>query len=430
LRGAVARVAWVVGPVLVACGGAAGTSSSSSSPAGTGGSLATGSTATGGSSSSSAGTAGAAAGGGGAGGIVVAPAVALTWEDETAAAGLAGLSTQCRTVSFGDLDGDGAPDLVLPDAGSIRIFRNDGAGHFALWATVPAPELPKTQMICATAIADPDGDGRRDVVVGVDRAAPLATGVVVLFNDGGGAFTRASASQVQGGFSIPDGGYTNFSVFSVGVIQSAGQAPVILLANELDGAAGMIDTTTCTYDAQGVNVECPTAIAAPVTTAFRVPLGTRTLEAVSGAGLTLTGNAQGLGIVDVDGDGNDDVLVAMDFQAQRALRSQGGTFTDVSSAWGIDHFAHGMGVALGDVDGDGVTDAVFTTIGGFIDYQGHAGAGFTRRGAARRPPTRRSGAASGPGRPSWSTSTPTVTSTSCPSTSSPATRPIRSSGCR
>lgn len=315
--------------------------------------------------------------------LTVAPAVELGWDDQTDAVGLGGLASRCRTVSFGDFDGDGAPDLVLPSAGGVRIFRNDGAGHFALWTTIPVPELPQgPELLCAIAIADLDGDGRRDIVVGLDRAQDFATGVAVLFNDGGGAFTKTTGTQPQGSVLHKDGASTHFSVFSIGVVQAQGQPPVLLLANELDGAAGMIDTTTCHYDAQHINVECPTAIAAPTTTAFRVPLGTRTLEPVSGAGLVLPGNAQALGISDFDHDGNDDVLVALDFLPQVALRSQGATYTDVSAAWGVDHFAHGMGVALGDVDEDGVTDAVFATIGGFVDFKGLGAKGFERRGAA------------------------------------------------
>jgi hypothetical protein len=138
----------------------------------------------------------------------------------------------------------------------------------------------------------------------------------------------------------------------------------------------------CVYDTLGVNVECSTPIDAPVSTAFRIPPGTRTLEAVSNAGLTVKGNANAFGITDVDGDGNDDVLLALDFLPQSALRSQGATFTDASAAWGIDHFAHGMGVALGDVDDDGTTDAVISTLGGFVDFKGLGAKGFELRGGA------------------------------------------------
>lgn len=375
-----ARWAGALVALVAACGSSGSTLSS---PSGSGGAATT----------AGAGGEAASAGGedsGGAGGrapdpvepFTVAPAVALGWDDRTAAAGLAGLETHCRTVSFGDIDGDGAPDLVLPGAEAVQIFRNDGAGHFALWSAVPVTKLPSTQMICATAIADLDGDGRRDIAVSVDHYQELVTGVSVLFNDGGGAFTRVEASLAQSGLTPMDGAKLTFSVFSIGVLQAAGQPTVLLLANELDGAAQQVDMSTCGYDARGVNVECATPIGSPVTTAFRIPAGTRALEPVSGAGLTVQGNAQGLGVSDFDGDGDDDVLIALDFLPQRALLSHGAAHEDVSAAWGVDHFAHGMGVALGDVDEDGETDAVFSTIGGFVDFKGHGAAGFELRSGA------------------------------------------------
>lgn len=323
--------------------------------------------------------------GGGAGGaapeaLTVAPAVTLGWHDLTAGAGLAGLESNCGTVSLGDFDGDGAPDLVLPGAGVVRIFRNDGAGHFALWSTVPAPSIASPELICATAIADFDGDGRRDIAVSVDHHEKLMTGVAVLFNDGGGAFTKVESSLPQS-FMPMDGADTGFTVFSMGVVQAAGQPTVLVLGNNVDGAAGKVDMATCTYDARGINVECTTPIESPVTTAFRIPAGTRTLEPVSGAGLAVQGNAQAFGISDFDRDGHDDILIARDFLPQSALRSQGAAYTDASTTWGVDHFAHGMGVALGDLDDDGETDAVISTLGGFVDFKGHGAAGFELRNA-------------------------------------------------
>jgi VCBS repeat protein/ASPIC/UnbV protein len=345
------------------------------------------------SASSSASGAGGQGNGGGTGGaaieaITVAPAVELGWHDLTAAAGLAGLDSHCDTVSFGDIDGDGAPDLVLPDTGVVRVFRNDGAGHFALWATIPVPAIGPFEEICATAIADLDGDGRRDIAVSVDHQK-LASGVAVLFNDGGGAFSQVEAEIQQKDIALFANVTPGISIFAVGVAQAVGQPTVLFLSNDVDGAAGQVDMSTCVYDARGINVECTTPIEAPVSTAFRIPPGTRTLEPVSGAGLTLPGNSQALGISDFDGDGDDDILVALDFLPQSALRSQGPAFTNAASAWGVDYFGHGMGVALGDIDDDGETDAVISTLGGFLDFKGHGAAGFELRNAVSPYATRR-----------------------------------------
>lgn len=362
----VKRARWSVALIglVAACGSSATTQSSSSGPSSAGG--------TGGAQNTS------STGGGGGSAVTVAPAVVLGWHDLTAKSGLAGLESHCATVSFADLDGDGAPDLVLPDTGVVRIYRNDGAGHFALWSTTPVAKIAPFETICATAIADLDGDGRRDIAVSVDHNA-LTTGVAVLFNDGDGAFTQVEADLPQTGLEFMSGVQPGVSVFSVGVAQAAGQPTLLFLSNNVDGAAGQVDMTTCTYDKRGINVECTTPILAPVSTAFRIPVGTRTLEPATDAVLTVKGNANALGVSDFDGDGSDDILLALDFLPQGALRSQGASFTDASSAWDIDHFGHGMGVALGDVDEDGVTDAVISTLGGFLDFKGRGAAGFELR---------------------------------------------------
>jgi hypothetical protein len=337
--------------------------------------------------SSTAGT-GVGAGGGAADAIEVAPAVTLGWHDRAAAMGLAGLESHCNTVSFADLDGDGAPELVVPDTGSVRLYHNDGAGHFDLWSTIAVPSIAPFEKVCALAIADLDGDGRRDIAVSTDHNA-LSTGVAVLFNDGGGAFSRVEAEIPQVGFVFMGGMQPGLSVFSIGVAQAAGRPTVLVVGNNVDGAAGKVDMATCVFDERGINVECTTPIDAPVSTAFRIPVGTRTLEPLTEPALTVKGNLLALGISDLDGDGDDDILLALDFLPQRALRSQGGSFVDASSAWGVDHFAHGMGVALGDLDEDGETDAVIATLGGFVDFKGLGAKGFEARGAASPYETRR-----------------------------------------
>ncbi|MFO0668418.1 MAG: VCBS repeat-containing protein [Polyangiaceae bacterium] len=64
-------------------------------------------------------------------------------------------------VSVGDLDGDGAPDLVSLDReGFVGATMNHGDGTFGAVATFPAPTF-----VNAMAIADVDADGDGDVVV-------------------------------------------------------------------------------------------------------------------------------------------------------------------------------------------------------------------------------------------------------------------------
>src|SRR5690349_18516024 len=86
-------------------------------------------------------------------------------------------------VSFGvgDLDGDGAPDLVAPnyDLGTVSVLRSLGHGLFADPVTYPAGDTA-----LAIALGDLDGDGALDLVV----SDTLNSRVSVLLNRGSGRF--------------------------------------------------------------------------------------------------------------------------------------------------------------------------------------------------------------------------------------------------
>ena len=94
---------------------------------------------------------------------VTEPGGAIRFEDRTKEAGLA-LSLFGMGVAVGDVNDDGAPDLVITGLDDIRLLLNDGKGHFR--DATKGSGLAGSGWGTSAAFADFDGDGVLDLVVG------------------------------------------------------------------------------------------------------------------------------------------------------------------------------------------------------------------------------------------------------------------------
>jgi hypothetical protein len=85
-------------------------------------------------------------------------------------------------IAVGDLNGDGKADLAVANnlSNDVSVLLNDGHGAFLSAGRYPAGAFPTS-----VAVGDIDGDGASDLAITSD----LATGVGVLLNGGGGTFT-------------------------------------------------------------------------------------------------------------------------------------------------------------------------------------------------------------------------------------------------
>jgi FG-GAP-like repeat len=97
-------------------------------------------------------------------------------------------------VAAADLDGDGRPDLALPNlqGAAVTVLLGDGAGRFRAGPGSPHPVLSRPGFV---GIGDCDGDGRKDLVITHDDQR----GIVVLLGDGRGGFRPALRSPFDSG---------------------------------------------------------------------------------------------------------------------------------------------------------------------------------------------------------------------------------------
>ena len=87
---------------------------------------------------------------------------------------------------FGDYDGDGHPDLLVPQAGGCKLFHNDGKGRFNDVTAKAGLGKDIGQATCA-AWGDLDNDGHLDLVIGCLRGPNR-----VFRNKGDGTFEDAT----------------------------------------------------------------------------------------------------------------------------------------------------------------------------------------------------------------------------------------------
>lgn len=104
-------------------------------------------------------------------------------------------------AAFADVNGDGAPDLVLggenttPDA----VLLNDGHGHFTpLPGAMPAKPFAPDAEALAAAPVDLNGDGHIDLLLAFTKGTPFYVGrwIQVLIGNGDGTFRDETATRL------------------------------------------------------------------------------------------------------------------------------------------------------------------------------------------------------------------------------------------
>lgn len=277
-------------------------------------------------------------------------------------------------LAIADLDGDGKPDLAVPDYNSpnnISILRNTStAGTISFAPKVDFPAYPGAWGI---AIGDLDGDGKPDLAVANNNSpyyisvfrntstpgnisfaarVDYATGTLPYFIaigdlDGDGKPDIASPNDISGNVSI----FRNLSTagtisFAPKVDITTGSSPKDIAIGDIDGD-GKVDMVVAGYGTNVASVFRNTSTPGTISFAARADFATQSVP-------------EHVAIGDIDGDGKIDIAVtswgANSFSALRNTSTPG----SISFAPKVD-FPTGTypdGIAMGDLDGDGKPDIV------------------------------------------------------------------------
>ena len=247
-------------------------------------------------------------------------------------------------VAARDMDGDGAPDLLLLGGRGNTLWLNDGRGRFHD-ATRAAglewkrdedgfPGEPRQPIV-----SDFDNDGLPDILITyVDDPIRLYR------NLGEGRFVDVTRTSGLGGDGAVAGPATALDYDGDGLLD-------VYVGMFGDYPRGVLPTLS-RHDENAL----PNRL-------FRNRGGLRFQDVSAGSGVANTGWTQAVGHTDFDGDGRQDLIVGNDFGVNAYYRNRGdGTFEDVAAQLGTDKPSYTMNVGISDLNRDGFPDLYISNI--------------------------------------------------------------------
>ncbi|HJP00345.1 MAG TPA: VCBS repeat-containing protein [Planctomycetota bacterium] len=249
-------------------------------------------------------------------------------------------------VAVGDVDGDGLEDVYLPQPGGLPnllfLRRADGSAV----ERARAGGVDYLDLSTSALLIDLDGDADRDL------ALAMGDRILLLANDGRGVFEPRAVHDAPFAMS--------------------------LAAADPDGD-GDLDLYVCCYVSPYADETAPVPYHDANNGQANLLLENggefRFHDATAERGLDENNTRFSFAAAweDFDDDGDQDLYVANDFGRNNLYRNDGGRFTDVAAAAGVEDLSAGMGVSWGDFDRDGLVDLyvsnMYSSAGRRVTYQ-------------------------------------------------------------